>query len=64
MNYNTRKKTISLLLVAALALSSALKAEEMHPFLLPEEVTLESLQELKDKNGKKRKLSIKNRLTY
>ena len=56
MKHSTRKKTISLLLIAALALNATLNKEETKPAILPDEFQLESLEELKDKNGKKRKL--------
>lgn len=52
---NTRKKTISLLLAAAMALSAAVQAEERMPAILPDEYHLELLQETPDKTGKKRK---------
>ena len=60
MKNSTKKRTISILLIASLALSSALKSEELNPAILPDEPTLESLQELKEKNGKKRRLTNKN----
>ena len=52
---NSRKKTISLLLVAALALSAALETEARMPAIMPEEYHLEILQEAQDNSGKKRK---------
>ena len=52
---NTRKKTISLLLAAAMALSALVQAQERMPAILPDEYNLELLQETPDKTGKKRK---------
>ena len=60
MKKTTRKKTISVLLSASLLLSSALNIEAIDPFILPDEISIESLLELKEKNGKKKRLLNKN----
>ncbi len=62
MKRSTRKKTISILLVAALALTATIKTgeEQKIPAIMPEEISLDILEEQKDKFGRRRKLPRKN----
>ena len=56
MNDNSKKKTISTLLSIALLLSATCGLLKETPFIMPEEISLESLIEAKGMNGKRKQL--------
>ena len=54
--YNGRKQTISTLLSIALLLSATCGLLKQESYLIPEEIQLERIMELKDLNGKRKRL--------
>ena len=54
--YNGRKQTISTLLSIALLLSATCGLLKQESYLIPEEIQLERIMEIKDLNGKRKRL--------
>ena len=56
MRHRSRKTTIAMLLVASLALHGIIGELQRTPFIIPEEEQIEAPQEVKDKDGKKKRV--------